>query len=76
MCGCEDGTLHIWMVTSPFRPRRKSSSGSEGDDKDDDVVEKIEHHFEGMITSIQFFTDGFQFNAVVSSACSPVYIYT
>ncbi|CAG7822731.1 unnamed protein product [Allacma fusca] len=77
LCGCEDGTLHVWIVSSP-QPFKNGTNGAQikGGDGDTEVIEKIEHHFDGMITSIQFYTDGFQFNVVVASACSPTYIYT
>ena len=39
-------------------------------------IQRYTHHFDGMITSIQFYTDGFSVNAIVSSANSPVYVYT
>jgi len=62
------------------------SSGSEtGDSMVSSMNDDIEldgtcrrycHQFDGMITSIQFYTDGCSVNAIVSSANSPVYVYT
>ena len=79
LCGCEDGTLHIWIVSSPvtYKPSvRKNSLDEDEDSSESEIIEKIEHNFDGMITSIQFFTDGFHFNVIVASACSPTFIYT
>jgi hypothetical protein len=39
-------------------------------------VRRYTHHFDGMITAIEVYTDGFSVNAIVSSAQSPVYVYT
>lgn len=41
----------------------------------DELYEKIEHTYDGLITSIQSYLDGFDLNVIVSSALSPTYVY-
>jgi hypothetical protein len=41
----------------------------------DESFETIEHYYEGLITSIKSFTDGFNLNIIVASALSPTYVY-
>lgn len=57
-----------------------SSSLSESIDttlsSNDEIFEKIEHTYDGLITSIQTYLDGFELNVIVSSALSPTYVYT
>jgi len=36
----------------------------------------IEHYYDGLITSIKSYTDGFSLNIIVASASSPTYVYT
>ncbi len=56
-----------------------SSSLSESPDNtlgsSDEIYEKIEHTYDGLITSIQSYMDGFDLNVIVSSALSPTYVY-
>jgi len=42
----------------------------------DENFEKFEHTYEGLITSIQSYLDGFELNIIISSALSPTYVYT
>ncbi|XP_035705481.1 KICSTOR complex protein kaptin isoform X2 [Folsomia candida] len=42
----------------------------------DESFETIEHYYEGLITSIKSYTDGFSLNIIVASALSPTYVYT
>jgi hypothetical protein len=42
----------------------------------DESFKTIEHYFEGLITSIKSYSDGFSHNIIVASALSPTYVYT
>ncbi|ODM90367.1 Kaptin, partial [Orchesella cincta] len=42
----------------------------------DENFERIEHTYDGLITAIQSYVDGFELNVIVSSALSPTYVYT
>jgi hypothetical protein len=45
-------------------------------DSIDETFERLEHYYDGLITSIRSYTDGFNVNLIVASALSPTYVYT
>jgi len=52
----------------------ESMSGSL--DSFDESYDRLEHCYDGLITSIRSYVDGFSINVIVASALSPTYVYT